>query len=179
MRAGSKILPQVARLIAHGAYANSRSFNDAIFCSGPDFDLDCEAALFLLVWSITARVSADPNSCSPYEPITNYFCPLRFMLLCPHANRLAIGEFASRNLPQRSLAGACSRHRAGKQRHFQLELPGRATEFAGKFRFFRSPVPRHSSEVAGSYRQSLQGMGGNTWTSMKNSCRPTALGKRC
>jgi len=75
MRAGSKILPQVARLIAHGAYANSRSFNDAIFWSGPGFDLDCEAALFLLVWSITARVSADPNSCSRYEPITNYFCP--------------------------------------------------------------------------------------------------------
>src|SRR5271157_697182 len=96
-----------------------------------------------------------------------------------HANRLAIGEFARRSLPQRSLAGARSRHRTGKQRHLQLELSGWPAESAGKFRFYRSPVKRHSSEVAGSDRRTLQGMGGDTWTSIKNSWKPIARGKRC
>ena len=85
------------------------------------------------------------------------------MVLCSYANRPAIGESTSRYDSQRSLAGACSRHRAGKQRHFQLELSGWPAEFAGKFPVFQiAKEPRHSSEVAGSHRQTLQGMGGGT-----------------
>src|ERR1035441_4569570 len=91
------------------------------------------------------------------------------MILCSHANRIEIGESARRNLPQRSWTGTRSRHRTGKQRHLQFELSSWPIEFAGKFRFFRSPVARHSSEVAGTRCRTVQGMGGNTWTSIRNS----------